>query len=73
MTPERFLRIDQVLDRSGHSKTTLYEAIKRGDYPAPVKRGRTSLWIESEIDEAIAREAQRLLQARGSASHARAA
>lgn len=64
---ESFLRLDQVLAKSGHSKTTLYAAIKRGDYPAPLKRGRSSLWIASEVQSAIDAEASRLMAQRKAA------
>lgn len=64
---EAFLRLDQVLARSGHSKTTLYAAIARKEYPAPVKRGRSSLWLESEVQASIDAEAARLISERKAA------
>lgn len=32
------------------SRKAIYGAIKAGDFPAPCKFGRRSLWRESEID-----------------------
>lgn len=50
------LTVDRVLERTGHSKSAFYGAIRAGRYPQPVKRGRQSLWIESEIQAAIDKE-----------------
>lgn len=37
--------------RTGFSKTTLYELIKRGEFPAPVRiTARAVGWIEAEVD-----------------------
>ena len=50
----RLLRIHQVLERIPVSKTTWYDGIKKGRYPAPVRlTPRTSAWLESDIDELI--------------------
>ena len=39
-----------VIGKVGMPSPTIYELIRKGGFPAPVKRGRSSLWIESEID-----------------------
>lgn len=39
-----------VSGKVGMAAPTIYELIRKGEFPAPVKRGRSSLWIESEID-----------------------
>lgn len=45
----RMLRIEQVTDLFPVSRVTLYRLIKTGDFPEPVKMGRTSLWRCSEL------------------------
>lgn len=50
--PMRFLRLEEVLAISGKSRSSIYEAIKMGKFPKPVKLGaNSSAWINSEIDE----------------------
>lgn len=50
-SPEiRFIRLPEVLALSGKSRSSIYEAIKKGEFPAPVKLStRSSAWIGSEI------------------------
>lgn len=43
-----------VSGKVGMAAPTIYELVRKGEFPAPVKRGRSSLWIESEIDAWIA-------------------
>lgn len=38
-----------MLARVGLKKTAIYERIKDGDFPKPVKLGRASGWVEDEI------------------------
>lgn len=46
----RFIRLKEVLAICGKSRSSVYEAIKRGEFPAPIKlHGRSSAWIKSEI------------------------
>jgi len=56
MTDEAFMTLRDVQARTRHSKTTLYEAIRDGKFPKPLKRGRRSLWRKSQVDAAIAAE-----------------
>jgi len=49
----RLLRVNEVLDRVGFKKTTLFEAIKAGRFPEGFKHGNLRLWRESEVDAAI--------------------
>lgn len=46
----RLLRMPQVLDRVGLKKTVVYDRIKSGTFPKPVKLGSASRWPENEID-----------------------
>lgn len=46
----RFMRLPEVLALSGKSRSSIYAAIKKGEFPAPVKLStRSSAWIRSEI------------------------
>jgi prophage regulatory protein len=46
----RFIRLKEVLAICGKSRSSVYDAIKKGQFPAPIKlHGRSSGWIKSEI------------------------
>jgi prophage regulatory protein len=46
-----FIRLPAVMARTGLSRSTIYQKIQQGCFPAPVKLGpRASAWIESEIE-----------------------
>jgi prophage regulatory protein len=46
----RFIRLKEVLAICGKSRSSVYDAIKKGQFPAPIKlHGRSSAWIKSEI------------------------
>lgn len=50
----RFIRLPDVLARTGLGKTTVYKNTRDGSFPRPVKLGGcVSLWVESEVDEWI--------------------
>ena len=40
-------------------RTSLYEAIARGEFPAPIKRGRSSFWPVDEVRRALSKIAER--------------
>lgn len=47
----RALRLAQVLDKTGLSRTHTYRLIERDDHPKPVQLSeRVSVWNEAEID-----------------------
>ena len=51
---KRFIRVPEVLNRVGFSRTTLYERIKEGNFPDRVKIGpRGVAFAASERDEWI--------------------
>lgn len=59
----RFLRIGQVLQRGGISRSMLYALIAKGEFPRQVPLGARAVgWIESEVDAWIA---ERIEAARG--------
>lgn len=49
--PRRFLRIRDVMTRTGLSKSTIYAKIRLKQFPAHVPLGSISVWVESEISE----------------------
>lgn len=52
----RILRVRQVGERTGLSRSTIYELVAEGLLPPPVRVGhRTVGWVESEIDEFLRR------------------
>ncbi len=47
---EKLLRRPEVEARTGLSRSTLYDWMKRGEFPVPVKLGaRLVAWRESEV------------------------
>ena len=50
---KRLLRLKDVLNKIPVSRTTFYNGIKNGQYPAPIKLGSSSMWLESDIDSVI--------------------
>ena len=63
--PERLLRRSDVADLTSiKANSTLYDMIRRGEFPPPVKLGRSSAWRESEVRQWIA---ERPVQTRGAA------
>jgi len=50
--PDRILRIDAVLERTGLTRSTLYRKIGRGTFPPQVKLSeRCAGWRESAVNE----------------------
>ena len=50
--PDRFLRLDSVLDRTGLSRATLYRKIQAGTFPKQVRISeRCCAWRESKVTE----------------------
>ncbi|MDV6316235.1 AlpA family transcriptional regulator [Idiomarina sp. HP20-50] len=48
----RFLRLNEVKERVGLGRTSIYKLIGEGKFPKPVHvLGRNVAWIDSEIDE----------------------
>ncbi|MBY8828844.1 helix-turn-helix transcriptional regulator [Hephaestia mangrovi] len=51
-TPDRILRLNTVLDRTGLSRSTLYRKIEAGTFPRQVRIAvRCAGWRESAIRE----------------------
>jgi prophage regulatory protein len=57
------LRINRVKARTGLARSTIYERIKEGDFPAQVSLGPRAVgWLESDIEAWIARKVERSRQ-----------
>jgi prophage regulatory protein len=53
----RILRLPNVLDRTGLSRSTVYQRVSEGRFPKPVSLGARAVgWIETEVEEWIARQ-----------------
>lgn len=56
----KILRRKQVEGRTGLSRSTIYERIKAGTFPAPISLGAKAVgWIESEIDTWLSDQVER--------------
>ena len=63
---QSFLRLKQVKILTGFSRSWIYEAIRRGDFPAPISIGaRAVAWTENSIKNW---QAQRIEQSRKTAA-----
>ena len=51
---DKLIRINQVMEVTGKARTQLYAAVKSGNFPAPIKDGASSLWVDSEVQQWIA-------------------
>ena len=46
-----FLRLPQVIQRTGISRSAIYKMVADGAFPVPVRIGaRTVAWVESDIE-----------------------
>jgi len=53
--PTRFLRLPEVMERTGLSRSTIYVRVAAGSFPRPVALGGRAVgWIEAEIEEWVA-------------------
>jgi prophage regulatory protein len=51
-TPDRILRLNAVLDRTGLSRSTLYRKVDQGTFPRQLKLNtRCSGWRESAVND----------------------
>ncbi|MHB1285186.1 MAG: helix-turn-helix transcriptional regulator [Leptospirillum sp.] len=48
---EKILKIHQVVEIVGISRSSVYNMVQRNDFPKPLKLGsRSSGWLKSEVD-----------------------
>ncbi|MDH3001777.1 AlpA family transcriptional regulator [Pasteurella multocida] len=56
---ERFINLDEVINRTSLKKTAIYSQIQKGLFPRPINLGiNRTAWLESEIDHWIANKIQ---------------
>ena len=58
---QRLIRLPHVKQMVGLGTTAIYDRIKQGSFPKPIKLGRMSMWVESEVQKWIA---ERIYQGR---------
>jgi len=63
-SPERLLRLPQVMEMTGRGRTATLDDVKAGRFPAPIKIGRATCWAESEVQRWIV---ERIRASRGGA------
>lgn len=63
-TVGKLLRLPVVLEMTGRGQSVTLDDVRRGLFPAPIKVGRCSLWVESEVQAWIA---ERIRASRGEA------
>jgi prophage regulatory protein len=57
---ESILRLPEVIARVGISRSAIYLAVSKAEFPQPVKLGVRSIgWLESEIDQWISERTKR--------------
>lgn len=55
------LRLPTVKQRCGLSRTSIYNAIQRGEFPRQVELGMRSVgWLESDINEWVASRSKKI-------------
>lgn len=53
MSP-RILRLEAVLDKTGLSRSLIYQLVSEGNFPCQIRLGLRSVgWIEAEVDDWI--------------------
>ena len=66
MENSNLLRLQQVMDRTGLGRSSIYAMASKGGFPKPIKIGlRSSAWLENEIKDWVR---DRILESRGIAS-----
>ena len=51
VTTTKFLKLPEVRVRTGKSRSAIYQGVKDGTFPKPIKLGPRAVgWIEAEIE-----------------------
>ena len=51
VTATKFLKLPEVLVRTGKSRSSIYQGVNKGTFPKPIKLGPRAVgWIEAEIE-----------------------
>ena len=50
--PRKFLRLPEVISRTGYRRSNIYLLMSEGQFPKSVRLGPKAVaWLESEVDE----------------------
>jgi prophage regulatory protein len=55
---QRLIRLPEVRAMVGLGTTSIYDKIKKGEFPKQVKLGRLSGWVEAEVEGWISQQIQ---------------
>ncbi|NMQ26309.1 AlpA family transcriptional regulator [Candidatus Accumulibacter phosphatis] len=55
---QRLIRLPQVKSMVGLGRSSIYAKIKRGEFPKQIKLGRSSGWVEAEVQTWISEQIQ---------------
>ncbi|MCA9182826.1 MAG: AlpA family transcriptional regulator [Planctomycetales bacterium] len=55
---QRLIRLPQVKSMVGLGRSSIYDKIKRGEFPKQIKLGRSSGWVEAEVQLWISEQIQ---------------
>tara|TARA_R100001480_G_scaffold142911_1_gene140545 strand:- start:2 stop:199 length:198 start_codon:yes stop_codon:yes gene_type:complete len=51
MTDKKFIKLPTVMDLTGYRRTSIFDKVAEGSFPAPVKLGpRAVAWVSEEIE-----------------------
>lgn len=50
LRPHQLLKLPAVLEKTGLSRSRIYELLQKGMFPAPVKEGSANLWSSHEVE-----------------------
>ncbi len=51
-SPRKFLRLPEVIARTGYRRSNIYLLMSKGQFPQSVRLGPKAVaWLESEVDE----------------------
>ena len=57
---DTILRLPTVKNRTGLSRSTIYERVAQGSFPKPINLGARAIgWLECEIDSWLATQVER--------------
>ena len=59
LAQESFIDLKYITNDSGFTAKYFYSIIKRGEFPAPIKLGRSSRWLLKDYSEWKARHIER--------------
>ena len=49
---KKFIRLPEVISRTGYRRTSIYDKITEGTFPAPIKLGPHAVaWVAEEIEK----------------------